>query len=670
MITNNLTPSVPLVTVPVIPRAMVPIQIVPTVDTVPVTTHLISTGAATLPVIVPPVVRTVVNTPHTQTILNVPIPYVTMPSTRAVATPRIPTFTTQTLEIKKTDVTIPSVVTPKIPIFPGQIPKLVKPSPSIWTDQISIGKSLNLTIQPESQTSTMFNTILIPTPVQVQRVISELVLRPWQIEWSQRAYDILTRNHGYIDTSRMGSGKTYITLWLAIQFKFRLLIICPVIMIDEWRKTAAEYGVELIDVISYQSLRSQKGHQPKHDFLYRHDNTTEGGVHQVHFFPTKPYTDLVEQGIMVVCDEIHFIKNKSDQYKACNALIQPIIAGGGRSRFGLISGTLFDKEEHAVNLLRLIGYIRAHRLYNYVRETREIVLEGMQELIDACRFIDASETDRVLSEIPITKGTMNHMCYTLFVRVIKANISGAMAAPTTITGRFDAKNGFYNIDENMEQQLQDAVNELANAVRFNERTGTTDIRADNIGAVTTALVHIENAKSLDFARIASQILATNKRSKVVISLNYTSTIDIVKVLLAFHNPVILTGKTLGKNKGIVVNQFNANPNMRVLIMNTAAGGIGISLHDTTGDSPRFMLMSPSYKLLEVTQAAGRIYRDGTISDATIRMFYGKGVGIRETNILTAMALKSQVLKGTFEDTVSRDLVLPGDYPSEIERDVL
>lgn len=41
------------------------------------------------------------------------------------------------------------------------------------------------------------------------------------------------------------------------------------------------------------------------------------------------------------------------------------------------SGTPFDKEEHAVNLLKLIGYIRSHRLYTYVRETKEIVLEGM-----------------------------------------------------------------------------------------------------------------------------------------------------------------------------------------------------------------------------------------------------------------------------------------------------
>lgn len=130
----------------------------------------------------------------------------------------------------------------------------------------------------------------------------------------------------------MRSGKTYVTL----KFGFRLLIICPIIAQDVWRRTAAEYGVPVLDIISYQSLRSQTGRQPKHGFLNRHDNNTEGGIHQVNFSPTRSYLDLVDQGIMVVCDEIQNIKNNSAQYKACNALIRPIIEGGGRSRFGLL----------------------------------------------------------------------------------------------------------------------------------------------------------------------------------------------------------------------------------------------------------------------------------------------------------------------------------------------
>ena len=559
-------------------------------------------------------------------------------------------------------VTVPTV----IPQPQAPTPPVTKVPATPNVDAVAAmmtGLTLNVAtnIQARVPATTVINMIPIPAPIPVQIQVKELNLRPWQTEWAQRSYNILLRNHGYIDTSRMGSGKTYVILWLAKQFGFRLLIVCPVIMIDVWRRTAAEYGVPIVDIVSYQSLRSQKGHQPKHGYLDRHDNVTEGGVHQVHFTPTRAYQDLVNQGVMVVCDEIQNIKNNSAQYKACNALLRPIISVGGRSRFGLLSGTPFDKEEHAVNLLKLIGYIRAHRLYNYVRETRELVLEGIQELIDACRFINKQETDRVLTEIPLVKGKMNHLCYTLYTRVVKTGISGAMPAPTTITGRFDVKNGFYNMTADRAEQLRMAIDELAGAVRFNERTGTAEIRADNIGAVTTALVHVENAKIDDFARVATQILMEDKRNKVIISLNYTSTIDEVKNLLLFFYPLILNGQIPAQKRGAVVRMFNEDPNRRLLIMNTAVGGVGISLHDTTGMFPRFMIMSPSYKMLDITQAAGRIFRDGTASDATVRMFFGRGAGGRETGILTAMARKTQVLKGTLEDAVTRDLILPGDY---------
>lgn len=499
---------------------------------------------------------------------------------------------------------------------------------------------------------------VIPTILPLIKV-KELELREWQVDWAHRANDILLRNYGYIDTSRMRSGKTYVTLWLAKQFGFRLLIVCPVIAIDVWKRTTAEYGVEVIDVISYQSLRSQKNHQPKHGLLQRIDTFT-GKVNQVHFYPTKEYSELMNQGIFVIFDEVQNIKNNSDQYKACSALLRPILAGG-RSRFGLLSGTPFDKEDHAVNLLKLIGFIRSPRLYNYITETKELVLEGLLELIDACRFINPQETDKVLAEIPITKGNMNTLCYTLYIRVVKANMSGAMAAPTDITGTFNVANGFYNISPERATELAAAINDLASAVNFNENTGTAKIGADTIGEVTKALVRIENAKTLDWARVAAQALNDDPTLKVVISVNYTSTINELKNLLQLFDPLVLNGDIPANKRSSIVKMFNEDATKRLILMNTAVGGIGISLYSPLPNSPRLMLLSPSYKLLDVTQAAARIFGPGMTSDATVHMFYGLGVGARETGILSALARKTQVLKGTLE--VTEELVLPGDYPA-------
>jgi hypothetical protein len=508
----------------------------------------------------------------------------------------------------------------------------------------------------------MTTPAVVPTPITTPKPV---ILGDWQVDWGERVRQIILRGHGYIDTSRMGSGKTYIVLWIAQQFGFPLLIVCPVIMIDIWRRIAAEYGIPVIDIISYQSLRSRKFKQPKHGLLIRHDTMTEGRVRQVSFTATQRYLDLVDSGILAVFDEIHYIKNNSGQYKACNALLRPIISRGGTSRFALLSGTPFDKYEHAINLLRLIGYIRSNRMYTRDRRTKQMVMEGLQELINSCRFINAIETERILIETPLTAETIPKFAYDLYTRVIKPNISGAMPIPT-INATFDVANGFFNISDATIGKLRTALLQLHAAAVWVKQTETLEVVAANFGELTLALVAVENAKVEIFTRIANSILLASPNSKVIISVNYHTTIDaLLQTLNRFH-PLVLTGLVKAEDRGDIIHAFNTNPNYRLLIMNTQVGGIGISLHDTVGDSPRFMLISPSSKMLDIMQAAARIYRAGTQSNAVVRMVYGNVPEIREDRILDILAQKSQVLGGVLEMDINPDLILPGDYRMEVE----
>lgn len=558
--------------------------------------------------------------------------------------------------------TIPQTVQPKKAPTPAKVP-----TPNVSFSHIpNVPTNASVFKIPFTQPVNIMKPI--PNPIAIEP--EELKLMQWQTEWAQKAYKILLSNNGYIDTSRMRSGKTYVLLWLAKQFGFSILLICPAgVCLDNWKSVATKYGVHIIDAVSYQSLRTFRDKQPKHGYLMRFDHVTDGGNHQVSFSATQEYIDLVKKGVLVVFDEIQNIKNNSDQYKACSALLRPIVMNGGISRFSLLSGTPFDKEEHAVNLLKLIGYIQSPRLYNYVKETKQIVLEGIQELIDVCNNMDATTTSAVLAEIPLVKSKMNHICYTLYTRVIKPTISGAMPSPNNITGVNDVKNGFYNMTGDKALELQEAINKLSNAVRFNERTGTTDMNAENIGAVTAALVAIENAKSYDLARVATQTLNSDPKCKVVVCVNYTSTIKDIANLMVFFNPLILNGDIPSKKRVPIIKAFNEDPTRRFLIMNTAVGGVGISLYTPNSDSDRYMFMSPSYKLLEIAQAAARIFGPGMTANAYVRMFYGKGVGGKENNILNAMASKTKILKGTLEEVVIRDIVLPGDYESIEESDV-
>jgi superfamily II DNA or RNA helicase len=240
-----------------------------------------------------------------------------------------------------------------------------------------------------------------------------------------------------------------------------------------------------------------------------------------------------------------------------------------------------------------------------------------------------------------------------------------MPPPTDIQGEFDVKNGFYNINVQRTEELRAAIAALAHAVNYVEGQHTAVMGADNIGAVTKALVRIEVAKIDDMARVAAFSLRANPNCKVILCLNYLETIAGLAQNLAEYSPLVLTGSTKKHHRSPIINAFNGDLTYRVLIMNTRVGGVGISLHDVDGDKPRVMIMSPSYKVIDIAQAAARIYRAGTKSDAHVRMFYGKNTG-NETNILSAMAKKTATLKGTFAEGVNRDMLLPGDYPSEME----
>ena len=116
----------------------------------------------------------------------------------------------------------------------------------------------------------------------------------------------------------------------------------------------------------------------------------------------------------------------------------------------------------------------------------------------------------------------------------------------------------------------------------------------------------------------------------------------------------------------MVREFQTNPKKRLIIAIVKVISVSISLHDTVGNAPRIMYLSPSYEVLQMYQTTGRIVRDGdsTKSDATIRFVYLQG-GELETAIFNALARKSVILKDTL--IRSQDISFPGDYDTYVEK---
>ncbi len=460
----------------------------------------------------------------------------------------------------------------------------------------------------------------------------------------------------------MGSGKTYTTTEVAKRLHFNnMVVVCPATIESKW-KDMAKYGVNIYKVISYQSLRSRKGCNPSHGLLNRVDNEDGTTV----FTPTQTLKSLCESGTLFVFDEAQNVKNKNDQWYACKAIAYHILGSGGISRFILLSGTPIDKEEHALNIMSMIGFIRHSMLFSYRKEERILRLYGAKELLDYCTFVNKEHTEQFLLKYRFTKDTVRHNCYLLFQQVLKAHITSSMPPPK-LKVDMDCKNGYFNIeDEEDKIKLTQGIAALHNASAFNEVSGTAAVSADNMGSITKALMKIENAKISTFIRIGLQRLKATQNSKIGIFVHYNESLDKLGEAFKEYNPIILHGKIPKEKRQALIDEYQ-KPDIkhRVLISNLQVCATGVDLDDKFGDFPRYAYASPNYVILNLQQLIYRFRRSDSKSSAKFRFVYGKG-DRKEMSILNALARKSDVMKTTLEYQVESGITFPGDYEDEVE----
>lgn len=508
------------------------------------------------------------------------------------------------------------------------------------------------------------------SPVSSRSKIRAIKLHDHQVENAHRSIDILLKNRFFVSTAPTGSGKTIIALYIAKHFNFDIVVICPVIIIQKWIDEAAMYGVKIKHIISYESLRGTKDRQPKHGLLQRFDSYSPTGIRHTSFKPTEKWIEEVNKGIFVICDEAHNVRNTSAQYRACTALLSPIIDFDTQSRFALMTRTFFDSVKQCINIMRLIGYIKSAKLAIKSKQ-RGLQLLGAQELIDVCYNMDAETTEEITSDSRMYSD-IESLAYRLCTEVVKPNTFDSMPDIKYNGQENDVKNGWYNITEPFRSDLIKHIHAFEVALHIN----SAEIKIDKdeelkatkgIFEIINSLLHkIEYAKIYDFCRIATQTLNNVAGSKVVLSLNYTDCITQAYKYLteAGFNCLILNGDVKGSDRPAVLDKFQAHSQTyRVIIMNTQIA-VGIDLHDKYGDEPRFMYISPNYKMMNIIQALGRIYRDGIKSTATSRLFYG--IGASESPIIAALLRKSKIWQSTLEGDFRYNAALPQNYANEYE----
>ena len=465
--------------------------------------------------------------------------------------------------------------------------------------------------------------------------------------------NILIKNVSYLDTSPTGCGKTFVAMQVARKRCLKIMVIAPSSVCTVWEQESYRFFNNVCVNMSYEKFRgvTYKGEKyVNHPYLTIVDNE---------YKITEEFRELVQEGVLVVFDEVHRLKNsKTATIKACHELVKAIKMSGSRSRVALLSASPFDKPEHAESMVKMLGIVDSKNLYTYDRATRTYVYEGFQELINKCMTLNDTET---LKYIPTSdkKDTINKGCYNMLINIVKSYYTSAMIKGNTT--EIDAKNGYYDMLPRDQEVLDMAYNQMANAVNYNPLTGEVDMDDDSMATVFRMLVLIEKTKLNTIVRLIKEIVDRGNNDKIVVYLAYKDSQTYIRDRLEHQNIpcVIMNGTTTRKKRTVIINDFQRNNlKLQVLITTAKVGGSGISLDDQHGDYPRTILAVPNYMFIDLFQACGRINRTNTKSVATIRFIYSK-FHMDETKILNALVTKARTTKSILRD--DSEVRFPGDF---------
>jgi hypothetical protein len=227
----------------------------------------------------------------------------------------------------------------------------------------------------------------------------DIVLKDWQTNHVVKLNSILQNSWFACDFSMMGDGKTFTSSFLhqSQKDKYKKIItITPATVKTKWMQVHQEYDIDICMQISYGELSSKKFKQPIHgllirrDYIHRAETTTTGEFREeprVEFTVTQAFKNLVEEGILLVIDEIQAVKNSSaNQTDACRTLIKYIKEKykTTSSRVLLLSGSPIDEEEHTITLFKTLNIFVADYLSVYNPQTYRMMWRGMREIEDYC----------------------------------------------------------------------------------------------------------------------------------------------------------------------------------------------------------------------------------------------------------------------------------------------
>jgi len=520
--------------------------------------------------------------------------------------------------------------------------------------------------------------------------MTEIVLKDFQKPHYKKLVDIATDHCCVLDVSKPGLGKSIIASLFAKESGVKSgLVICPTNIEPDWNQRIISYKLPISKIISYQSLRGTIECQPKHGLLFR---DSYGNFH-----PTPNLCSMIENGFILILDEIMYIKNNCDQSKAVKAIASYITRRMMtkpypkiKSYIYSISSSPFDSEESTIQYFITMGIITNSKLYDKI----SCSLLGASDLFNYSSFFNKKEVDYILSHNEISSRTISNLCYKVCKDILLPIMSSAMikneekkhAKQSIFYGYFDIpkeghdliKLGISMIHKSMKKKdnpelTSDKNEELINlfsCISLNsdpEKHNINTFDFEKMGGITHGMITIQSAKSLYIVvPLVKKIFASVHNVKIVLFFDNKNPLKIAEQHLSEFNPVSITGERSKDERKTIIDKFQeANCDSRLLLFISSLGESGIELDDTSGNYPRIGIGMPGFSMVKILQIAGRFNRENTKSNSLFFWVYSKSDEYCEQSVINSIERKSKVLC----DTLNNDIITPNMYKKMDESEI-
>lgn len=404
-----------------------------------------------------------------------------------------------------------------------------------------------------------------------------------QFKHVERLVDSLYLNGYAVDMSETGTGKTYAAAAVIRELNRPFAVICPKSVIHQWEKILSSFKIKAIAVIGYEKIGRGNTKYLKWENLQD---------------PMQPFNENAKREMpefkfgantLVVLDEGHKCKgtNTTNSWMMVALKIQGY-------KVLVSSATVATSPLE----MRAFGFLsNLHALYNFRDFCRMHGAELMPQFGAMTFGINSERAKRSMMEL-------NEYFFntTKSASRMKVEDFGKQFPESHIVAEaYDLGSNTSNIQavyDDMEAELAKLEERCEN---YSEHVFAAMMEARRKAELCKVPLFLEMVEDL-----------YDEGKSVVLFLNFTDSVDAVVKRLnkmpKFNNTVgFIVGGQSDKNRVADINAFQAD-NKRILVVNIAAGGTGVSLHDLNGKFPRASIISPNWSAYNMRQALGRIWR--------------------------------------------------------------